>query len=261
MRGAIEIDHTREITLEFFRGYVERNKELLRTKTIYDLSAGRGYIAHLFEQTGARVIAFDLYPEQNRFFSGPVNKIDLQQPFPVETASADVALCCETIEHLPNQFFFFSETARILKPGGRLILTTPNTSSLRSRLSQFLMESEHYSAAAPNETNAFTKWENSRNGYFGKLFLSGILRLRTLAALNHLRLHGVHPTQRSSTSRWLMVCYPMLYYFNRKVMRSQIKKDPENEPVFRNIFKLNTSLDILLGKHLILEFSRDERQL
>jgi SAM-dependent methyltransferase len=251
-----DIDHSRKITLGFFRKYVEQNRESLRSKKICDLSAGRGYIAHLFEQTGAAVSAFDLFPGQNHFFTQPVSKIDLQQKFPIETGSVDLVLCCETIEHLPNQYFLFQETARILKPGGTFILTTPNTSSLRSRLSQFLMESEHYSAAAPNEVDAITRWENSTDGYFGKLFLSGVLRLHTLAAISQLELKKVHPTKRSSTSLWLMGLYPLLYYFNKKVLKKQIRKDPAHTEVYKKIFRLNLSPDVLLGKHLILEFVR-----
>jgi hypothetical protein len=119
------------------------------------------------------------------------------------------------------------------------------------------MESEHYGAPAPNELNAFTHWENSNDGYFSKIFISGVLRLRTLAAINHLSLKQVHATKRSSTSYFLLVLwYPALFYFNRKAMKRQIKNDPENSATYRAIFKLNTSLDVLLGKHLIMEFEK-----
>jgi SAM-dependent methyltransferase len=178
--------------------------------------------------------------------------------FPIESHSADIIICCETVEHLPNQFHLFQEIARVLKPGGVFILTTPNSSSLRSRLSQFMLESEHYGAPAPNELNAFTKWENSQDGYFSKLFISGVLRLRTLAALNNLILKQIHPTKRSSTSYLLLILwFPALYYFNHKAMTKQIKNDPANEKTYRTIFKLNTSLNVLLGKHLIMEFQKN----
>lgn len=250
------VDHTREATLQFFNAYTKTHRSELKNTVVCDLSAGRGYIAHLFEQTGAQVKPFDLFPNQNQFAKTVVEKIDLQQQFPITSHSIDLALCCETIEHLPDQHFLFQECVRILKPGGRFILTTPNTSSLRSRLSQFLLESEHYSAPAPNELNAFTQWSNGPDGYFGKLFLSGVLRLRTLAALNSLRLIKVHPTKRSSTSILLLVCFPLLFYVNWKVYRRQIKSDPANSITYREIFKLATSMDVLLGKHLILEFEK-----
>jgi len=38
----------------------------------------------------------------------------------------DVALCCEVIEHILDDFKLVADMARALKPGGRLLLTTPN---------------------------------------------------------------------------------------------------------------------------------------
>ncbi len=256
MSNTPEVDHSRESAVHFFLDYVKTNGTQLKSKRVCDLSAGRGYIAHLFEEVGVDVHGYDLFPEQNRFLKTSVHKIDLQQSFPIQDASMDVVICCETIEHLPNQYFLFQETSRILKPGGIFILTTPNSSSLRSRFSQFMMESEHYGAPAPNELNAFTSWDGGKDGYFSKLFISGVLRLRTLAAINNLVLKKVHPTKRSSTSAFLLFWYPVLYYFNRKAMKKQIKHDPANEQTYRTIFTLNTSLDVLLGKHLVMEFEK-----
>jgi len=40
--------------------------------------------------------------------------------------SVDTAICCETLEHLPDPQAALRELARVLRPGGRLFLTTPN---------------------------------------------------------------------------------------------------------------------------------------
>lgn len=251
-----EVDHSRESAVRFFLDYVKTYGNELRSKKVCDLSAGRGYIARLFEEVGAAITAFDLFPDQNRYLKSPVSKIDLQRNFPIADNSQDLVIFCETIEHLPNQYFLFQEASKILKPKGTFILTTPNTSSLRSRFSQFIMESEHYGAPAPNELNAYTSWEEGKDGYFSKIFLSGVLRLRTLAALNHLELKKIHPSKRSSTSAFLLFWFPLLYYFNLRAMKKQIRKDPTHASTYRAIFKLNTSMDVLLGKHLIMEFEK-----
>jgi SAM-dependent methyltransferase len=232
----------------------QQQRSQLSGKTVVDLSAGTGYIANLFEQAGSHVHLFDLVPEQNRFAENRCQFIDLQKEFPIASATVDLAICAETMEHLPNQFFFFQEVARILKPGGRLLLTTPNTSSLRSRLAQFAMESEHYGHAAPNELDAYVEWGGGK--YFSKMFLSGLLRLRTLAAINQLRLTQSYAAPVSSTSVLLLVCYPLLWLLNARVLRKQIRQEPEHTATFEQIFKYNLALRTLLNKHLLLEFQK-----
>jgi SAM-dependent methyltransferase len=246
-----EIPHTRKNAVKFFDYYIKAND--VKGKKVIDLSAGSGYIINEFFKAGAEVELYDLFPEQNTYCSVACKKIDLQKPFS-DIGKADIVLLGETIEHLPDQYFFFKEVSRLLKPNGVLILTTPNSSSLRSRFSQFLMESEHYSTPPPNETDAFTKWPGSNEGYFSKLFISGVLRLRTLAAVNGLKIKRVHSSKGSATSYLLMIFYPMIYYFSSKNRRKQRKQSPVNKPVYDEIFSLNTSVKILTSRHLIIEW-------
>lgn len=54
-------------------------------------------------------------------------------PFPYPNEHFNTVLCCELLEHLPTDpMFLMAEVNRILKPGGHLVLTTPNIASLRS---------------------------------------------------------------------------------------------------------------------------------
>ena len=48
------------------------------------------------------------------------------QSIPFETGCFDTVISCETIEHVPNPRRAVQELARVLKPGGKLVLTTPN---------------------------------------------------------------------------------------------------------------------------------------
>jgi glycosyltransferase involved in cell wall biosynthesis/SAM-dependent methyltransferase len=53
--------------------------------------------------------------------------------FPYPSESFSTVLCCELIEHLSEDpMFLMCEINRILKPGGHLVLTTPNIGSLRA---------------------------------------------------------------------------------------------------------------------------------
>ncbi len=63
--------------------------------------------------------------ESYRFRYTPINVE--RDPFPSPEASYDVVLCCELLEHvLINPSHMFFEAHRVLKPGGFLVVTTPN---------------------------------------------------------------------------------------------------------------------------------------
>ena len=62
----------------------------------------------------------------------PFEKLDAELDlWPVESGSIDAIFCFEVVEHFPlGPVTFNSEVARVLKPKGRLFLSTPNGASL-----------------------------------------------------------------------------------------------------------------------------------
>jgi glycosyltransferase involved in cell wall biosynthesis/SAM-dependent methyltransferase len=69
-----------------------------------------------------------------QIFECDVDHFDAERDvFPYAAASFDTVLCCELIEHLfTDPMHMMSEINRILKPGGHLLITTPNLGSLRA---------------------------------------------------------------------------------------------------------------------------------
>jgi glycosyltransferase involved in cell wall biosynthesis len=56
-----------------------------------------------------------------------------KDPFPYDDGYFSTVLCCELVEHLTEDpMHMMSEINRILRPGGHLVLTTPNIGSLRA---------------------------------------------------------------------------------------------------------------------------------
>ena len=45
--------------------------------------------------------------------------------FPIDSCSIDGVICTQVLEHVPNPGHLISEIERVLKPGGRLLLTAP----------------------------------------------------------------------------------------------------------------------------------------
>jgi glycosyltransferase involved in cell wall biosynthesis/SAM-dependent methyltransferase len=72
--------------------------------------------------------------ETGEDFQCDVDLFDAEKdPFPYEDGYFSTILCCELIEHLPSDpMHMMGEINRVLKPGGALVLTTPNIASARA---------------------------------------------------------------------------------------------------------------------------------
>ena len=68
--------------------------------------------------------------------------VDLTRALPYPDESFDLVVLTEVIEHLENHRAALTEVARVLRPGGHLILTTPNIMRLDSRLG-FMLSGMH----------------------------------------------------------------------------------------------------------------------
>lgn len=112
-------------------------------KTLLDVSCKKGDVLCALAPRGFTLRGTNFEPEGPPFDSIPVDYgIDLRKPLPYADASFDVVLLVEVIEHLENHRIAICELARILKPGGILVLTTPNIMRLNSRL-HFLFSGYH----------------------------------------------------------------------------------------------------------------------
>ncbi len=116
-----------EKVLEMYRG---DGNEL-----VADIPAGEGALAlALFNRGMRKVISgeidADLFKPKGRL---PLVKLDLRDPLPFREGSLDALFCIEAIEHMENPYHFMRELARVLKPGGRLYLSTPNIMSTNAR--------------------------------------------------------------------------------------------------------------------------------
>lgn len=103
--------------------------ENISYKTLLDAGCGTGWFSKKAVERGAIVTSMDLGPNllervQNKCESNRVVGSILQMPFP--HASFDIVVSSEVIEHTPDPFSGVREMYRVLKPGGTLVLTTPN---------------------------------------------------------------------------------------------------------------------------------------
>ena len=102
-----------------------------------EMAAGSGAFALRLRGLGFDVEACDLFPEQFRVPDIPVRYADLSDTLPYEDRRFAIISCLEGVEHLEDQFAFVRECWRVLAPGGRLLLSTPNILGLASRWRYF----------------------------------------------------------------------------------------------------------------------------
>jgi len=102
----------------------------LKDKLVLEGGAGTGHAAARLALSGARVVACDIGATLLRITRErcdsclAVNGDLLALPFDDETF--DVVFSTEAIEHTAQPLAASSELYRVLKPGGRLVLSTPN---------------------------------------------------------------------------------------------------------------------------------------
>lgn len=109
-----------------------------RDVRILDAGAGEGYLCKVLSERGYRVEACDFLPENFLVDGVPFHRADLSDSIPLPDDSFDFVISIEVLEHLENHTQFIKELLRVTKPGGHLILTTPNVLSMTSRWNFFL---------------------------------------------------------------------------------------------------------------------------
>lgn len=132
--------------------------DLPRGSRVLDVPAGAGALSRRLADAGLQVHAGDLEPEHFRPTDIPCSTLDLNGPLPFAVGEFDAVACVEGIEHLENPFGLVRELGRCLKRGGRLVITTPNITSARSRLRFFLTG---HMSLSPRPINEFARdWGN-----------------------------------------------------------------------------------------------------
>jgi SAM-dependent methyltransferase len=89
-----------------------------------DFGCGNRPYEVFFRTTANQYIGVDVV--QNQF--GTVDEIVASgQRLPFSDSSIDTVLSTQTLEHVAEPLWYLGETARVLRPGGHLILTCPGT--------------------------------------------------------------------------------------------------------------------------------------
>ncbi len=104
--------------------------ENLQGKKLLDAGCGTGWFSKKATELGAHVTAMDLSPTLVQITKDKVPSVNaivgsvLEISFPDNYF--DYVISSEVIEHTPNPKLAVKEMLRVLRPGGKICLTTPN---------------------------------------------------------------------------------------------------------------------------------------
>ncbi len=250
------------ISIKYYvKKYLLKNRDRFKGKNIVDFPAGNGITSRILKEIGAIPHPFDLFPEYFNIPGLKCRRANISGSIPFDDSAADAVICQEGIEHFTDQLQALREFNRILKPGGALILTTPNYSNLQSRLSYLLMESERFHRfMPPNEIDSIwmSQMEITDEIYFGHIFLIGIQKLRLLARLAGFAITGIEFTRVKTTSLLLLpVLYPFIYLSSwLTYLRHKRGKEDSVREIYREILGLAVNPKLLIDGHLFVEFRK-----
>jgi len=96
---------------------------------------------------------------------------DLSAPLPFAEGTFDKVICFEVLEHLFDPKFAVEQMARVLKPGGLLIVSVPNAGYLPDRLGALL-----FGRVAAPPSDFANPWKSPHIRFFNQTSLVSLLR-------------------------------------------------------------------------------------
>ena len=123
LTGQTEIEHLHRYFLA---------RTMCQGQDVLDVASGEGYGAALLAQVARTVVGVEIAPEAVDHAKTEYTKPNLQflqsdaRTLPLLDASVDLVVSFETIEHFDEHDQFLAEIRRVLRAGGRLIISTPD---------------------------------------------------------------------------------------------------------------------------------------
>ncbi|HVK22656.1 MAG TPA: class I SAM-dependent methyltransferase [Actinokineospora sp.] len=125
------------VRLDLAIGVLRSHLGMGQAPLIADIGAGGGQASELLAAHGFRPIACDAVLDAGRTATRAgllAVGMDATGTLPFRSGSLDGILAGEIIEHVFDPAALLRECARVLRPGGVLVLTTPNLAPLQDRL-------------------------------------------------------------------------------------------------------------------------------
>ncbi len=167
-----------------YRWIASTYADRLRDAVVVEAGSGEGYGAQLLREAGARlVLALEYDP-------GAVGHAGASYPavssiranladLPVAAASVDVLVCLQVVEHLWDLRGFLRDCAHVMRPGGLVVVSTPNRPVFSPGL-----------ARAERPANPFHVEEFDAEQLEERLAHAGLIDVEVLGLRHAARIHA-----------------------------------------------------------------------
>jgi SAM-dependent methyltransferase len=214
---------------------------------ILDTPAGSGEISKKLQDAGFEVYAADIAPELFKLPGVHCEKVDLNQHLPYRDEFFDYILNSNGIEHLEDQYTFVRECYRLLRPHGKLLISTPNILNLKARVANFLLGFPTFHDRPQNEVNDYKGGGHINNvSYFD---------LRINLHRNGFKIIMVKTHMYSMTALFFYFLLPFIFVATYRSFRREKNREQRerNKVILKHIF----STDLLFGKKLFILAEKD----
>jgi SAM-dependent methyltransferase len=203
---------------------------------VLDAPCGEGSVAQKMPP-GYSVFCVDIDEKYFKLKGVPFKKVDLNGRLPFDDGSFDYVVSIEGIEHLENPFSCIREFARVLKKGGRLIITTPNIMTIKSRTRFFFYGYHDFFRFITPDSD----FRHGQPGYEHQhINPMTFTELRYALMKAGLEVVGIH-TNRYVRAKKLGILYPLI----RRLTIGRTRHRAPHDPAL-------VSREILEGEILIL---------
>ena len=225
----ITMPGTHQRFLKFFK-----EKEEPASLKVLDMGAGHGAFSQKLYELGYQVYACDLFPELFQFDPVECTKVDITKTYPYPDNYFDLIIAIEVSEHILDHENFFGECSRVLKPDGKLYITTPNILTLKSRI--LFLFSGFFLAFKPLELKNYDGLQ-----HVASLTLD---QYNYVAVKNNFHTAALDIDREQSSSKWLLLLlFPWIWLYPR------IKK----------MSTMHNQRKLLLGRLLFLTFRNNKK--
>lgn len=202
---------------------------------------GEAALTRALTEAGFDAHGADLDTQAEGHLGKAFTEVNLDMPLPWSESTFDAVFSTEGIEHLENHFSFLREVCRILKPGGLLVLTTPNITALRSRVRFFGSGFFGRDARPLNEASRYP---------LHHIGLATFPELRYELHTSGFQLIEVRHTHIKPISYFYAIYAPWMWLYTRVAFRKE--KDPAQRARNKEILATLLSPSVLFGECLML---------